>query len=246
MMAASIYAPISWGLGSIAAFTVTLINAPPQSGLRFAAVVLLGALTYSFDTSFIEYCPNRAVQAMVLGASGTSFLSAFELLLVSKVDIRDRSPGRSRYNFVTQALHAAVLPFNWRRIGTKWQIDTPPFSGDGSVPGRARFLLRELLIFCTCYLFLDLSTSGPPPDPSLFTKEKESILYLMSGKAVTEDVIFRIVSTIMFLASAAVGVIAAYELLAIVAVTLGDQPSNWPPVWYGWPSQAYSVRQFWG
>jgi hypothetical protein len=245
-MAASIWTPISCMLGSIAVFTLALVNASPRSSSRFAAVVLLAALTYSFQLTFLEYCQNRAVRAMTLGATWTSFLSAFELLLVSRVDIQDLGGKGSTRVSARQVLSAALLPFNWRRIGTKWQIETPPFSKDGSVPGRARFILQGLPVFLACYAFLDLCTSGPPVDLSLVTREKESIFYLASNEASTEDMIFRLVSTLMFLASSALGIVASYKLLAIIAVALGDQPSNWPPVWYAWPSQAYSVRQFWG
>ncbi|KAH8645763.1 hypothetical protein BX600DRAFT_477933 [Xylariales sp. PMI_506] len=245
-MAASSYTPISCALASIAVFTFTLIKTSPRSSTRFAAAVLLAALTYTFYVSFQEYCQNRGVRSLILNAAGVSFLSAVELLLVSKVDIQDISSAGSSRISASQILRAALLPFNWRRVGTKWQIELPPFAKDGSTPGRVRFLVRQLLVFLGCYLFLDLCTSGPPPDPSLFTKDKESILYLMSEDVTSEEVIFRIASTITFLINAAFGVIAAYNLLSIIFVALGDQPSNWPPVWYAWPSQAYSVRQFWG
>ncbi|KAL7897156.1 hypothetical protein HDV63DRAFT_87311 [Trichoderma sp. SZMC 28014] len=240
--------PLHLLLGAVAIFEASLFCLPPHSLYRAAAIALLAAVTYSFQLSLLEYFPNRAFISLALGATWTTFLNAFEILIVSNVDPQDSGlqlggPGKP----IWQAFRAATLPFNWRRIGTKWQIKVPASKEDGSVSGRVRFLLKRLGVFMACYLFIDLCAAGPPPDPNMITREKQTISYLVaSNGATSEDVGFRVITTIVFLINAALGVIGVYNLFAIVAVLCGDQPQSWPSIWQGWPSQAYSVRRFWG
>ncbi|KAL7930852.1 hypothetical protein V8C35DRAFT_311526 [Trichoderma chlorosporum] len=235
-------------LGAVAIFEASLFCLPPRSIFRAAAVALLAAVTYSLQLSLLEHIPNRAFISLALGATWTTFLNAFEILVVSNVSSKD--PGLGLANAgqpISQAFRAATLPFNWRRIGTKWQIKVPASTEDGSVSGRVRFLLKRLAVLIACYLVIDLCSAGPPPDPGMITSEKQTISYLFAGAGATsEDVAFRVITTIVFLINAALGVIGVYNLLAIVAVVCGDQPQSWPHVWQGWPSQAYSVRRFWG
>ncbi|RFU79343.1 cytochrome p450 monooxygenase [Trichoderma arundinaceum] len=240
--------PLYLLLCAVAIFEASLFCLPPHSLHRAAAIALLAAVTYSFQLSLLEYFPNRAFLSITLGATWTTFLNAFEILIVSNVGPQDpglqlANPGKP----ICQAFRAATLPFNWRRIGTKWQIKVPASTKDGSIPGRVRFLFRRLSLLTACYLFMDLSTAGPPPDPNMITREKQTISYLLAGTGATsEDVGFRVITTVIYLISAALGVIGLYNLLAVVAVLCGDQPQSWPPIWQGWPSQAYSVRRFWG
>ncbi|KAH8123941.1 hypothetical protein ACSS6W_010509 [Trichoderma asperelloides] len=239
--------PLFFLLCAVAIFEVTLFCLPPHSLYRAAAIALLAAVTYSFQLSLLEHFPNRAFISLALGATWTTFLNAFEILIVSNVGPQD--PGLQLANPekpIYQALRAATLPFNWRRIGTKWQIKVPASTEDGSILGRVRFLFRRLGVLIACYLVIDLCAAGPPPDPNMITREKQTISYLLVGTGATsEDIGFRVISTIVFLINAAFGVIGVYNLLAIVAVLCGDQPHSWPHIWQGWPSQAYSVRRFW-
>ncbi|KAL7927026.1 hypothetical protein ACQKWADRAFT_308946 [Trichoderma austrokoningii] len=235
--------PLYLLLTAVAIFEASLFCLPPQSLYRAAAVALLAAVTYSFQLSLLEHIPNRALISLSLGATWTTFLNAFEILIVSNVSPQDPGLGLGP----GKALRAATLPFNWRRIGTKWQIKVPALTEDGSISGRVRFLFKRLGVFTACYLVIDLCAAGPPPDPNMITREKQTISYLLAGNEVTsEDVGFRVITTIVFLINAALGVIGVYNLLAIAAVLCGDQPQSWPPIWQGWPSQAYSVRRFWG
>lgn len=240
--------PLYLLLGAVAIFEASLFYLPPHSLYRAAAIALLAAVTYNFQLSLLEYFPNRAFISLALGATWTTFLNAFEILIVSNVGPQDSGlqlggPGKP----IWQAFRAAALPFNWRRIGTKWQIKVPASTEDGSISGRVRFLFRRLGVFMACYLFIDLCAAGPPPDPDMITREKQTISYLLAGNGATsEDVGFRVITTIVFLISAALGVIGVYNLFAIAAVLCGDRPQSWPPIWQGWPSQAYSVRRFWG
>ncbi|KAM0251890.1 hypothetical protein ACHAQJ_007952 [Trichoderma viride] len=240
--------PLYFLLFGVAIFEASLFCLPPHSLYRAAAIALLAAVTYSLQLSLLEYFPNRAFISLALGATWTTFLNAFEILIVSNVGPQDpglqlANPGKP----IWQAFRAATLPFNWRRIGTKWQIKVPASTEDGSIPGRVRFLFRRLGHLIACYLVIDLCAAGPPPDPNMITREKQTISYLLAGTGATsEDVGFRVITTIVFLINAALGVIGVYSLVAIVAVLSGDQPQSWPPIWQGWPSQAYSVRRFWG
>lgn len=234
-------------LCAIAIFEASLFGLPPHSPYRVAAIALLAAVTYSFQLSLLEHFPNRAFLSLALGATWTTFLNAFEILIVSNVDARDHGlQGDNPGGPICQAFRAATLPFNWRRIGTKWQIKVPASTEDGSLSGRARFLFERFGLLTASYLVIDLCAAAPPPDPNMITREKQTMSYLLASTGATsEDVGFRVMSTIAFLLNAALGVIGVYNLVAIVAVLCGDQPQSWPPIWQGWPNQAYSVRRFW-
>ncbi|KAF3077071.1 Acetyltransferase pyr8 [Trichoderma lentiforme] len=237
--------PLHLLLFAVAIFEASLFCLPPRSLYRAAAIALLAAVTYSFQLNLLEYFPNRAFISLALGATWTTFLNAFEILIVSNVSPRDpglqlANPG----NPIFQAFRAATLPFNWRRVGTKWQIKVPASTEDASITGRARFLFKRLSVLTVCYLVIDLCAAGPPPDPNMIAREKQTLSYLLASTS--EDVGFRVITTIVFLINAALGVIGVHSLLAIVAVLCGDQPQSWPHIWQGWPSQAYSVRRFWG
>ncbi|KAL7914496.1 hypothetical protein GGI35DRAFT_434507 [Trichoderma velutinum] len=242
----SIYPPpLYLLLFAVAIFEASLFCLPPRSFYRAAAIALLAAVTYSFQLSLLEYFPNRAFISLALGATWTTFLNAFEILIVSNVGPKDPSLQLANSDkAIFQAFRAATLPFNWRRIGTKWQIKTPASTEDGSISGRVRFILKRLDVLVACYLVIDLCAAGPPPDRHMITREKQTISYLLA--ATSEDIGFRVITTIVFLINAALGVIGVHSLLAIVAVLCGDQPQSWPHIWQGWPSQAYSVRRFWG
>ncbi|KAK4059375.1 hypothetical protein Trihar35433_10977 [Trichoderma harzianum] len=237
--------PLHLLLFAVAIFEASLFCLPPRSLYRAAAIALLAVVTYSFQLSLLEYFPNRAFISLALGATWTTFLNAFEILIVSNVNPQDpglqlANPG----NPIFQAFRAATLPFNWRRVGTKWQIKVPASTEDASITGRARFLFKRLSVLAVCYLVIDLCAAGPPPDPNMIAREKQTLSYLLASTS--EDVGFRVITTIVFLINAALGVIGVHSLLAIVAVLCGDQPQSWPHIWQGWPSQAYSVRRFWG
>jgi hypothetical protein len=240
--------PLYLLLGAVAIYEASIFYLPPHSLYRAAAIAVLAVVTYSFQLSLLEFFSNRAFISLALGATWTTFLNAFDILVVSNVGPQDSGlqlagPGKP----IRQTLRVAALPFNWRRIGTKWQIKVPASTEDGSISGRVRFLLRRLGILIACYLVIDLCAAGPPPDPNLITREKQTISYLFADNGATsEDVGFRVITTIVFLINAALGVVGVYNLLAIAAVVCGDQPQSWPPIWQGWPSQAYSVRRFWG
>lgn len=209
--------PLYHLLSAVAIFEVAFFWLPPHSLYRTAAVALLAAVTCIFQLSLLEHYPNRAFISLALGATWTTFLNAFEILLVSKVSPQE--PGlqvANRGNSNCQVFHAATLPFNWRRIGTKWQTTVPAFSKDGSMPGRVHFLLSRLGHFLACYLFIELCAAGPPPDPNMITREKQSILFLLANRgASSEDVGFRVITTAVFLANAALGVIGVYNLLLL-------------------------------
>ncbi|KAL7958996.1 hypothetical protein V8C34DRAFT_304349 [Trichoderma compactum] len=184
--------PLHLLLFAVAIFEASLFCLPPRSLYRAAAIALLAAVTYSFQLSLLEYFPNRAFISLALGATWTTFLNVFEILIVSNVSPQD--PGLQLANPESpscQAFRAAALPFNWRRIGTK------------------------LGVLTVCYLVVDLCAAGPPPDPNMIVREKQTISYLLASNS--EDVGFRVITTIVFLINAALGVIGVHSLLAIVA-----------------------------
>jgi hypothetical protein len=154
-----------------------------------------------------------------------------------------------------EALYFALwLPFNFRRIGTKWQV-TPiyAFNNGFSAPSRGQFIQTRVrsvlanlcavaLVYCACSwptggwtgkpkvslcAGLDYTSLSPlnVPWQALYALMPISVL-LITAIFTTEKLI--------------------YDILSIAAVSLRiSDPPDWPP-FQASVREAWSIRRFWG
>jgi len=138
--------------------------------------------------------------------------------------------------------------FSPRSVGRPWQVKNVPrfYSNDPSyVPSRGAFLLRTSALAVLCFLIHDISAAQPPPDVRLVAASKEAFFSRFSDIS-SEDLVFRIASTIGFWVNAAAYLNLFPYAWALVSVASGlGKPADWPSS-FDSPTTAYSVRQFWG
>lgn len=244
LWAVSPYTVINHAIAFEAIFVFSLLNIPPSLKERAGSVVLLAILTYSFQTSLPTWTANRNLRGILVSGAWTIFWHALELLLVSKATSKDLDGNRTLIgNFGS----AASLLWKWRRIGTKWQIEKiAKFNSEGRVPNRAQFLLRMTLVGLACYFFLDFIASTPAqPDMNMIIRRKESLFSRLSEVS-AQELVFRSISSLVFAASACIGVNMVYNLIAVLAVLTGlSTPAECPPAYQSF-KEAYTVRRYWG
>lgn len=149
----------------VAVFSACVLTALPNQVERYAGVVMLGGLTFVFQSSLYFWCHNKGWVSLLVTTAWTTFWHALEMLLVSNVafpDIKELVKQRQKPAVAGSKNSLSVwqlivctsaLLCKWRRIGTKWQIPNPPrFSPDGSVPGKGKFLFWSLLKIAGSYL----------------------------------------------------------------------------------------------
>ena len=231
-------------------FSIIILLVPQHATLlRFTGLVALSALTYILQETFVQLCKNPHWRAAAVPLLWIQFLSASEMILVSRVDSADISTSRgepSARTIAAQATHVIGLLWNLRRVGTRWQVKNVPASSSSGLASRsrARFVLRRLTTTTIAYLVLDIMISGPSPDLVLVSEQKETLFKL--SYLSMDDVVFRTIGTVSFWLSTALVNLIMANTVAILSVLAGlSSPADCPPI-YGSFGKAYSIRRFWG
>lgn len=174
-------------------------------------------------------------------------MSAAEFLLLSRVDAADLSllskkeSGVQSPGFASLCWNALCLYFNFRRSGTRWAVRNIPSRQPQSV---TCFVALRAPLWIAGYLILNLFDLGPLPEAHLVAEEKQILLHVWELSV--EDVIFRLVSCIMFWSATFLLIWMVYYLGALVTVVLGiSSPADWPPL-FGPMESASTLSGFWG
>ena len=144
----------------------------------------------------------------------------------------------------------AGVVFNPRGIGKSWQIrNIPPFSRTNKsfCPSRKAFIWKRILqillftIMLEVYAEIHLLISPKRDD---FMDEK--IHFFSRLKDVTlREIVIRLWLPFSTYLPMYLEFSSLHCLVSVIAVTFGDNPSQWPPL-YGDIRDAYSMRRFWG
>ena len=231
-------------------YTVVILLVPAHATVtRITSLVALSTLTYMLQEMVIQLCKNPHWRAAAVPLLWIQFMSASELIWVSRVDKThvSASRGKTRVETIpTQAMQVVTLLWNLRRVGTRWQVKniSASQSSESTSQSRLRFVLRRLTTTFLAYLIVDIMIAGPSPDVVLVSSPKETLFKL--SYLSLEDVIFRIIGTVSFWLITALFNLILTNSTAILFVISGlSAPSDCPPL-YGPIGDAYSVRQFWG
>lgn len=227
-----------------------ILRVPRQATVaRFTGLVALSALTYMLQETVLHMCRNAHWRAAAVPLAWIQFLSASEMVCVSRVDsacISADHGGPKAQTNSNQAVQVVGLLWNLRRVGTRWQVkNIPVSSSSGSASSsRVRFVLRRLATTFLAYIILDVMVSGPAPDLALVSPQKETLFRLSCLSL--DDVVFRTIGTVSFWLSSALINTIMTNIAAIVSVLSGlSSPADCPPL-YGSIGEAYSLRRFWG
>ena len=231
-------------------FTGIILLVPQHAMItRTVSLVPLATLTYVLQETVMQLCKNSHWRAAAVPILWIQFLSASELIWVSRVDSAHIPARRGHPKAETtpnQAIDVIALLWNLRRVGTRWQVKNIPASSNGGPKSmsRLRFVLRRLMTTTFAYLILDIMISGPSPDLALVSPQKETLF--KPSHLSMEDVVFRIIGTLSFWLSSALLNLILTNGAAILSVLSGlSSPVDCPPL-YGFIGEAYSIRQFWG
>lgn len=231
-------------------FVTATIHVPRDAiCLRLVGAIILFLLTYMLQQAFFQLCERPHWRAAAAPLVWIQFLSASELILVTKVDscyMEARGEGTTVLRGMAEAKPMIALLWNLRRIGTKWQVKMKAIDakGDGQPKGRFPFVLERLMTTLLAYLVLDIMISAPGPDDTLLSPRKQTLIHLSSLSL--DDVIFRIIGTASFWLCTYLLNLVMTNSVAILCVGTGvSSAKNWPPL-YGPLSEAYTIRQFWG
>ena len=231
-------------------FTIVILQVSRHATvIRFTSLIALSTLTYMLQEMFFKLCKNPHWRAAATPLVWIQFLSASEMVWVSRVDFANilASRDESRADtIVAPAIQVIALLWNLRRVGTRWQVkNTPAISSSGPASSsRAHFVLRRLTTTFFAYLVVDIMISGPSPDLVLVSPQKETLFQL--NYLSLEDIVFRIIGTISFWITTALINLIMSNSVAIFSVLVGlSSPTSYPPL-YGPIEKAYSMRQFWG
>lgn len=234
------------GLNVLSTLGVLTTQSKPTRAIL--CVVLFG-LTGVFQYSFTTWYQNRMHRGLAASILWAYLLSAIELLLFSDIGMNDTPNPKGNALSRENIKWAFFLLWNFRRIGTRWEVrNVPSFGGmsDGKRPSRWGFIRKRLLIVVIASLFLDGMAAGPPPDMEMFSEQKQYIDISRLSQADAEEAITRVILTMTITLNAALPILITYYATSIVLVVTGlSTPTDLPPL-YGAILDCYSVRRFWG
>jgi hypothetical protein len=229
-------------LAFLVLFTTAILLIPRHATVpRVMSLVALSALTFMLQVTFLSWCRHPFWRTTVGLFAWIQFMSASEMIWVSRVDFTHISGEFKAETVTAQATQAIALLWNLRRVGTRWQVKNIPASPRR---GLASWVLERLTMTFLAYLVLDLMVTRPSPDLALVGPQKETLFRF--GRLSLEDLVFRIIGTLSFWLSIAIINLVLVNSPTIVLVLTGmSSPTDCPPL-YGPIREAYSLRRFWG
>ncbi|KAJ5965106.1 uncharacterized protein N7479_004982 [Penicillium vulpinum] len=229
--------------------TVLLITTPKRSTLRYLSIPvmiwLVSQMMYPIHTPVYP-------STFLIGNSATFILTALELLLIKPQAGSDFVDANGKQkSFLSRLFEAFQLITCSRAINTPRQAkNIPPFQEyyskrDSKVIPRGRFLIRESAIAVWQFLAIDTITVLASRQ-AMENQEEQSSTSISSGYMpglgrIAEAI--QMLFTWLFLLRVLMGFY--YRVSAIVFVSLGDPPSNSPPL-VGRMKDIYTLRNFWG
>ena len=258
-----------WGLLAVQIFVYGAASfTKPTSFVRNVAIVVMVTVACYFHFIVHERMENRLWKTFPSGIAVGAVLTAFERLLLRRWNYEAggpeeylnkgkttgsvgakktihpplNTPAKSRFWFALDTV------FSVRGVSKPWQVkNVPRFSStDPSyVPSRRAFLLRKLALILLCFMIYDLLAAQPPPEERLVAASKQPFFRRFHDMT-SEELGFRIACTLGFWISTAALLNLFTETFAFVVVFLGiSKPAAWLPS-FDSPTEAYSIRQFWG
>lgn len=226
----------------LAVFSGTIVFTSKDAFLtRLSAVVTLFVLNWTLYTSAMTIVPTVPMAGALATCLWCGCLSAAESVLISRATAKDLTKGNEKAGKITLLYRATCLLFNLRRAGTKWEIKGLTYDCPKS---RLGFVAYKSFCMVIAFLFLDVTGHGPPAEPHMITKDKETLWNF--GALSSEDVIFRLVTITMVWCCAYCYKYMINTSGAIISVGLGlSKPEAWPRLFNAPFSSLTSVRGFW-
>ena len=246
---------------------LALMYTTPRSKTRLAVAFLTAVAFCCYRTTSLQFMPDRPNAAYYDGRHVVLFLTAVDALLLRRLYLdrfgnersltldRDKvakydamwtegfrtGPGVSTRTALKWAAHVF---FSERDIGTSREAKNVPAFPGRQVPSRAKFLLYRGCAIGGAVAFLGFMNRLPRPSLDVFARHKSELL-LSKPDVTMENVIVRMLSTIVWWIVLRIVLGLLYNSASFIGVaTLLTAPRDWPP-YFGSPTKAYTLRNFW-
>ena len=269
------YPPTASAL-SIGTIVLVLGFTPPGSPLRpLGLIPVIGCVQLSIHAIHIEDRNIDALHMSIFVGSTTSMLMQYlDSVLLSRWSYEAQGPtsalggqkplrtlssaSQPEGNYLSSTF-SSRLRFGWeeafraRSTRTPWQVNhVPSFFPDRPtmVPTKTQFLYWMALEFLLSVLILDAkSLMGQGEDASMnsvYFASSQVPLFVRLRNVTIEEVILRLMASIMHWVATICLLQVIYDGAAIVVIALGlGRIERWPPL-FNSLTECWSVRQFWG
>lgn len=228
--------------------------APDDARLREAAMIFTCAFLFNnndlLNLSSMSYEQHVAWKRSVAATKSDALDLAGETKEETGSKTAEGSPTEG--SLWERVKWSSAIYWNFRRIGTQYQItNISPFSArDPSyTPSRPKFLLRTLFMLLLSKCMIDLSDFVLLKFPStllyLLTRPYLHFFPRLLNVSILETV-FRSLLVLNYWVNCGMRQFHCYQVFALIFVGLGIQdPEQWLP-YFGFVSETWSVRQYWG
>ena len=227
--------------------SVVLFTTPKRSAIRYLSIPCM--IWIVLHSMYPVQKPGYT-STHLLGSSATFVLTALDLLLINPqagCDFVDAN-GNPK-SFIPRLIEAVRLLTYARAVNTPRQVkNVPPFPAyytktDPKVIPRGRFLVRESAIAVWQFLALDMFSVLALKQAMNDQDEGKTISSGIPGREwITKGLI---PTAIAWLVVSRILLSFYYRVASIIFVSLGDSPSNSPPM-IGRMADIYTLRNFWG
>ncbi|KAF4764707.1 hypothetical protein HAV15_001541 [Penicillium sp. str.  len=229
---------------------VVLVTTPKQSALRYLCIPCM--IWIVSQMMHPVHAPGYT-STNLLGSSATFVLTALDLLLINHQAEREFVDANgSTESFLSRLIQAFQLLTYTRAINTPRQVkNVPPFPAyynkrDPKVIPRGHFLVREIAIAVWQFLVLDVFSVLASRQAMNDQDEESSVSSVLQWDIPGRELISQAIQTLItWLVVSRLLLSFYYRVASIIFVSLGDSPSNSPPL-IGRMADIYTLRNFWG
>ncbi|KAL2818075.1 membrane bound O-acyl transferase family-domain-containing protein [Aspergillus granulosus] len=253
---------LCWNLiQSLTGLTATFTAS--DSRVRPLVAALAALLAYTLQTSVQTHFAATRPSGPLVAMCWVNVLNAIDLLVLSrasyeaqlsyqtsKADKKDTAPRPP--SLWQKLLFALELPYNYRRINTPWSNQRGPRPTTSTPTPQSKqkstFLLRStvtLLIAGTVLGLLTLDPSDPYLTRALSKLDTSKTVLLPFRDFDAHSLLVQTLFTLSFGLVTRAAIVGGHTAVAILAVAVGDDPVNWPPIFESL-SAARSLRGLWG
>lgn len=235
---------------------------PSRSQLRSAVAVVVVALACAFQRQVAHSTIDMRIGGPMTASCWVNVLNAIDLLALSRISYDgqvewEKKKANSTINrsgtVLARILWSLNAAFNYRRIGTPWQLKTLPCFDEKDpsyVPSRGKYVLVaavKVVVGVILLVLFTIDTSDPHLPAAIDALPRDaSVLLPWVYAASTRRAIIQILFTISFAICCRAFILAGYNISAIVAVGSGiHHPSAWPPI-AGSLFDGWTLRRLWG
>ncbi|KAG6015029.1 hypothetical protein E4U54_004422 [Claviceps lovelessii] len=250
---------ISWSLLHLSLClmitAVAVVATSKDSVFRLAAMPCLLLAASRLFHEWKSISTSVTINTVLVGEGIFLLLQCTNFVIFARLDgprLQQAGVLSAQSSLGSKLLRTTRLLLNLRGIGTPWEAkhvenSSSRASGLSAHHRKYNYLVRQSLIICWQYMFLDVVyqsslANGPAGGSNGFPIDFE---FQYFGLSSTQWAIRVLISLFSGLGPARVQIDLMYRLCGLSAVLIGfAKPQDWPPL-FGSIREAYSLRRFW-